>query len=217
MEEALDKTLSDLGLDYLDLYHMHWPVASTSHGNEIYYVDTWKAMVQLVQSGKTRHIGISNFAPAQLETLLNSTTHKPSVHQMEMHPYLQQNDWLAYHQVHGIHVTAYSPLAGTNPTYDGRSKPPVQLLNNKAIKKIAKKRGCTAAQVALAWGQSRGTSVIPKSSHAGRIEENFGSKKCELEDADYKVIAELGEEDTFRYNNPSKGWGVKLYDGLEGA
>lgn len=78
VEAAIDKTLSDLGVDYLDLYHMHWPVGETKKGkNEIYFLDTWEAMVQLVQSGKTRRIGISNFSPAQLDTLLNHTTHIP--------------------------------------------------------------------------------------------------------------------------------------------
>lgn len=219
--EGIDKTLSDLGLDYLDLYHMHWPVASTSSGdNKIYYVETWRAMTQLVQSGKTRHIGVSNFSPHQLETLLNSTTHPPAVHQMELHPYLQQSDWIAFHQSHGIHVTAYSPLAGTNPTYDKKaaqqaSSLPPALLDNKAMKEIAEARDCTVAQVALAWGISRGTSVIPKSAHAARIDENFESTECKLKDEDYKAIAGLGKEYTHRYNNPSKGWGLHLYEGLE--
>lgn len=194
---------------------MHWPVASTDHGNELYFVDTWKAMTQLLQSGKTRHIGVSNFSPAQLEALLNSTTHPPSVHQMELHPYLQQTEWIAFHKAHGIHVTAYSPLGGSNPTYKGNPVDGPQLLENKAVVDIGKKRDCTPAQVALAWGISRGTSVIPKSAHADRISENFGSPDCKLEKDDYKTIADLATKYTHRYNNPSKGWGLKLYEGLE--
>ena len=218
VEEAIDQTLYDLGLDYLDLYHMHWPVASTNKGNEIYFVETWKAMAQLVQSGKTRRIGISNFSAAQLETLLNSTTHVPYAHQMELHPYLQQSDWLAFHEAHGIHVTAYSPLGGTNPTYHQKSGDlPPPLLENKAVAKIAKRHNATAAQVALAWGLSRGTSVIPKSAHAERITENFASQHVELDDHDYKILLKQGRKFTYRYNNPSKSWGVKLYDGLEGV
>ncbi|KAK4986870.1 hypothetical protein LTR50_005001 [Elasticomyces elasticus] len=212
---GLEKTLSDLNLTYLDLYHMHWPVASSSSGNKISYVDTWKAMIALLQTGKVRHIGVCNFDPEQLQTLLNSTTHPPSVHQMELHPYLPQTEWLAFHKAHGIHVTAYSPLAGTNPTYSPGEPP--QLLNNTVVLKIAKDRGCTAAQVALAWGISRGTSVIPKSSHADRIEENFATRECELEDGDYKALEELGEKFLHRYNNPSGAWGVPLYQGLEDA
>lgn len=217
VEAAIDQTLSDLGLSYIDLYHMHWPVASSHGNNKISYIPTWNAMTTLLQTGKTRHIGISNFSPAQLSDLLNNTSHPPSVHQMELHPYLQQRDWLAFHAEHGIHVTAYSPLAGTNPTYNSKKAAPVPLLENEDVREIAEKRGCSVAQVALAWGVSRGTSVIPKSSHAERIEENWGSKECELEEEDLETILKIGEEETFRYNNPSDSWGVKLYEGLEGV
>jgi len=162
-----------------------------------------------------KHIGVSNFSPAQLEKLLNETSHKPAVHQMELHPYLQQNDWVAFHEKHGIHVTAYSPLAGTNPTYDDGAPP--QLLHNKQVAKIAKARNCSSnAQVALAWALSRGTSAIPKSAHAARIEENFASQHCDLQSEDYDVLAALGQKYKYRYNNPSKSWGVKLYEGLDG-
>ncbi|KEQ97029.1 hypothetical protein AUEXF2481DRAFT_38430 [Aureobasidium subglaciale EXF-2481] len=109
VEAAIDKTLSNLKLDYLNLYLMHWP-ASTHKGYEIQFLHTWKAMIKLVQSGKARRIGISNFSPDQLDTLLNHTTHLPYAHQMELHPYLPQDDWIQYHTMRGIQVTAYSPL-----------------------------------------------------------------------------------------------------------
>ncbi|KAI5246569.1 aldehyde reductase [Aureobasidium subglaciale] len=217
VEAAIDKTLSDLKLDYLNLYLMHWPVASTSKGYEIQFLDTWKAMIKLVQSGKARRIGISNFSPDQLDTLLNHTTHLPYAHQMELHPYLPQDDWIQYHTMRGIQVTAYSPLGGTNPTYHRKSKnmPPL-LLENKAMAKIAEKHNSTLAAVALAWGMSRGTSVIPKSAHAERIDENLASRHIELDSDDQIAIAKLGRKFTFRYNNPSKSWKLKLYDGLQG-
>ncbi|CAD0087310.1 unnamed protein product [Aureobasidium vineae] len=215
---AIDKTLSDLNLDYLDLYHMHWPVAETNKGNEISFLSTWDAMIQLVQSGKTRRIGISNFSPAQLDTLLNHTTHVPYAHQMELHPYLQQEDWIQYHKTRGIHVTAYSPLGGTNPTYRGKAKNlPPPLLKNKAMIKLADKHNSTTAGISLAWGMRRGTSVIPKSAHADRIEENLESKHIELDSDDLDIFTKLGREFTHRYNNPSKSWKVKLYEGLEDA
>ncbi|KAI5207002.1 aldehyde reductase [Aureobasidium subglaciale] len=218
VEAAIDKTLSDLKLDYLNLYLMHWPVASTPKGNEIHFLDTWKAMVKLVQSGKARRIGISNFSPDQLDTLLSHTTHLPYAHQMELHPYLPQDDWIQYHIMRGIHVTAYSPLGGTNPTYHRKSKHmPPPLLENKAMAKIAEKHNSTSAGVALAWGMSRGTSVIPKSAHAQRIEENLASKRIELDSVDWVSLAKLGRKFTFRYNNPSKSWKLKLYDGLQGV
>jgi alcohol dehydrogenase (NADP+) len=212
-ERALDDTLEDLGVGYLDLYHMHWPVSSGMFGNKIEYKDTWDAMILLQQKGKTRHIGVSNFSPEQLEDLLNNTSRPPAVHQMELHPYLQQADWLEYHNKHGIHVTAYSPLAGTNPTYSPGDTVP--LLENKLVNKIAKKRGCTPAQVAIVWGMSRGTSVIPKSQHKDRITENFDALECKLKEKDLERITDKLGKERRRYNNPSKSWRVSLYDGLE--
>lgn len=198
---------------------MHWPVASTKHGSKIDYVATWNAMTLLLQTGKVRFIGVSNFAPEQLDTLLNSTSHVPFAHQMELHPYLQQDDWLAYHKARGIYVTAYSPLGGTNPIYDeSKHGRPTPLLENKQIKKIAKKRDCTVAQVALRWNMDRGgVNVIPKSQHADRIDENLGARDCKLEEEDYELITKIGKKHTYRYNNPSKDWGVPLYEGLEGV
>ena len=193
---------------------MHWPVAQKFGKNRIEYLDTWAAMTLLLEQGLTRHIGISNFDPDQLEDLLNHATHPPSVHQMELHPYLPQTEWIKFHEKHGIHVTAYSPFAGTNPTYDyGKITP---LLNSTVLKKIADKRSCTPAQVALAWGMGRGVSVIPKSQHKERIEQNFGSLECVLKGEDIKKIDELGEK-PHRFNNPSKGWKVPLYEGLTGT
>ena len=129
-----------------------------------------------------------------------------------MHAYLQQNDFLKWHEKHGIHVTAYSPLAGTNPTYDTGNV--TQLLNNTVVTKIADKRECTPAQVLLAWGVSRGTSVIPKTSHLERITENLGSLECDLHGKDIDKLNDLGKA-YVRYNNPSKAWGVPLYVDLE--
>ncbi len=119
---------------------------------------------------------------------------------------------MKWHSKHNIHVTAYSPLAGTNPTYDTGNL--TQLLNNTVVAKIASKRECTPAQVLLAWGMQRGTSVIPKTSHLKRAKENFKSLKCELKTKDVKKIDELGKAYR-RYNNPGKSWGLDLYEGLE--
>ena len=177
-------------------------------------------MEELLVTGKVRHIGVSNFSPKQLEDLISRSTIKPAVHQFELHPYLQQVDWVQWHQDHEIHVTAYSPLANLNPTYGspGRSKgTPPSLLENEDISKIAKERGCTNAQIALKWGIDRGTSVIPKSSHVHRILENFGSLNCSLQEDDYGIIADLGQKCLKRFNNPTKSWGVSLYEGLEGT
>ncbi|CAI6335799.1 unnamed protein product [Periconia digitata] len=225
VEEALDRTLEDLGLGYLDLYLMHWPVGKGPDDKNYHfdYLTTWHAMTKLVGTGKVRHIGISNFSPAQLKDLIATSGVKPSVHQMEMHPYLPQSDWVREHQAHGISITAYSPLGNMNPTYGDRSRRSVTtqskaplLLENHVIKEIADTSGCTPAQVVLAWGISRGVSVIPKSKHANHIQENIGAEKCDLNAGSLQRIDKLGEEPV-RFNNPSKSWGVKLFEGLQDA
>ncbi|KAL0260304.1 hypothetical protein SLS55_003990 [Diplodia seriata] len=219
VEAGLKKTLEDLGLDYLDLYLMHWPVGSSGDYD---YVETWKSMEKLLPD-KVRNIGVANFSPHQLRKLVRSSTVVPAVHQMELHPYLQQDEWVQFHQKYGIHVTAYSPLGNTNPTYrsssrgaNTRKKTPL-LLENPELEAIAEQRGCTVAQVALAWGLQRGTSVIPKSSHEKWIKEDFEAVECGLVDADLDKIEKIGEEYLTRFNNPSKSWGVELFEGLDDA
>ena len=231
VEKALDKTLSDLDVEYLDLYLMHWPVApSPNGGNQIDYVDvclppsiiglaltrkqTWNAMSSL-PSSKVRHIGVSNFSPNQLYRLIASSGVKPTVHQMELHPYLQQRDWVKWHNDNGINITAYSPLANSNPTYGDPSDTPPLLLKNTIMREIAEKRRCTAAQVALEWGMQRGTSVIPKSGHADRIKENFKASISGLLAEDLDIIEEMGKKNLKRFNNPSDGWGIDLFGGLD--
>ena len=143
---------------------------------------------------QVRHIGVSNFSPSQLITLLKATPrHPPYAHQMELHPYLPQTDFLNWHAGHGIHVTAYSPLGNTNPTYGSSRKqnaamavPP--LLESPLLEQIAAKIECSPAQTALAWGMQRGSSVIPKSVHQGRMQENFDSGGCKLSSADVTAL-----------------------------
>ncbi|KAI9706405.1 MAG: hypothetical protein M1836_003410 [Candelina mexicana] len=216
VEKGLDTSISNLGVDYLDLFLMHWPVGPSPNGrNRIDYLDAWHAMEKLHRAGKARNIGISNFSPTQLKDLIQNSNSKPAAHQFELHPYLPQKDWVQWHADHGIHVTAYSPLANTNPTYGSPKDGPPPLLENEVMEGIAEKRGCTTAQVALAWAvQSRGTSVIPKSKHEDRIKENLDSEKCVLKNDDLERIEKLGRKPT-RFNNPGKSWGVKLYEGLE--
>lgn len=199
---------------------MHWPVSSEGGTNKIDYIDTWHAMHDLLSTGLVRHIGISNFSPAQLKDLMTSSKVTPFAHQMELHPYLQQADWVKYHQTHNIHVTAYSPFGNINPTYNHSRKGQVAgtlppLLETDLIEKIAKKRGCTTAQVALAWGMGRDTSVIPKSAHERRMKENKEAATCKLHKDDYGKIAD--GLPVKRFNDPSKSYGVDLFKGLPDA
>lgn len=168
---------------------------------------------------RARRVGISNFSPSQLQAILDAVPHRlPYAHQMEMHPYLPQEDFLQLHTKHQIHVTAYSPLGSTNPTYGSSRKdksaaavPP--LLKSPLLREIAANVGCTPAQAALAWGMIRGTSVIPKSVHRDRMEENFAAPTCKLAESDVRRLeVDLPVK---RFNNPSKNWGVSLFDGLE--
>ncbi|KAI9739942.1 MAG: hypothetical protein M1818_004998 [Claussenomyces sp. TS43310] len=217
VEAALLKTLDDLGLDYLDLYLMHWPVGNepgtkTTH---LDYVETWRCMIALPKT-KVLHLGISNFSPSQLKTLIKETGVKPFAHQMELHPYLQQSSWVATHNALGISLTAYSPLGNSNPTYRNKDGPP-PLLENVVMVEIANRANCTPAQVALAWGMRRGTSVIPKSSHPSYILENFESLSCELGYEDFVKLRLMGRRNLKRFNNPSKPFGVKLFEGLDDA
>jgi len=184
-------------------------------------------MEKLLKLGTVRHIGVSNFSPHQIHQLVKRSKVKPAVHQMELHPYLQQSKWVEFHQQHNIMVTAYSPLGNSNPTYHkedhflastaSNDDNPPPLLENHIMNAIAIKRGCSAAQVALAWGMSRGVSVIPKSSHIDRIAENLGSQDCALSLVDLKAIRAIEDTWVKRFNNPSRGWGVDLFEGLEGA
>lgn len=204
---------------------MHWPVGKGPHDKKYHYdyVATWKAMAKLPATGRVRYIGVSNFSPAQLMDTHRSGGVHPTVHQMELHPYLAQTEFIHQHMAHGVKVTAYSPLGNMNPTYGDRtrrdvttrSKAPL-LLDNKVVVDIAGKRDCTPAQVVLAWGMSRGVSVIPKSKHEAYIKENIGAVKCVLVEDDLARIAKLGESPV-RFNNPSENWGVWLLEGLEDA
>lgn len=174
-------------------------------------------MEKLLTTGRVRNIGICNFSPSQLAHLMTESAVKPHSHQMELHPYLQQSEFIQWHEENGIHVIAYSPLGNMNPTYHKKKHAPPLLLKNGYIQRIAKRRNATPAQVALARGTGRGVSVIPKSSHTRLIEENFGSLDVELNKKDLKRFKKVVKRYLTRFNNPSEGWGIRLFDGLDDA
>ncbi|KAI9594069.1 NADP-dependent oxidoreductase domain-containing protein [Syncephalis fuscata] len=206
---AFEKTLKDLDLDYLDLYLMHTPVAFKSHLNvafenvtmdmvdNIDFCDTWKAMGELLATGKVRSIGVSNFNITNMERLLSNTKNVPAVNQIELHPYLPQDELVKFCQSKNIHVTAYSPL--------GSAGAPLQ--SEPIINEVAKKHQCTPAQVLINWAVARNTSVIPKSVDSARIESNFAENPLNQNDID--KIAQITKRERYCKFLP---WGKTIFD-----
>ncbi|OKK04339.1 oxidoreductase [Streptomyces sp. CB03234] len=174
---AFDASLAKLGLDYVDLYLIHWPLPSKD-----LYVDTYKALEKIYADGRARAIGVSNFLPEHLERLLGETSVVPALNQIELHPQLQQAESRAFHARHGILTEAWSPL--------GQGK---GLLEVPTIVAVARKHGRTPAQVVLRWHLQLGTVVIPKSVTPSRIRENIDVFDFELDADDLAALAALDE------------------------
>ncbi|KAH9847884.1 Aldo/keto reductase [Lenzites betulinus] len=185
VEGALNTSLEKLGVSYVDLFLMHWPMAFDDEGKTLQpdetptIVETWLQMEKLLSSGKAKAIGVSNFSIKTLSTLLAHTTAVPAVNQVELHPCLPQHDLLAFCVERGILLTAYSPL--------GKHK----FAEDPDIAAIASAHGATTtpAQVLLSWGVQRGTAVIPKTLHPARLEENM--KLVQLSAAEMDVLDRL--------------------------
>jgi len=173
--KAFEASLQRLGLDYVDLYLIHWPTPKYDQ-----YVETYKALEKLYKDGRVRAIGVSNFDIDHLERILNECEVVPAVNQVECHPYLQQKELKAFCKKHGIAVEAYSPLM------NGKDA-----LQDEVILKIAKKYGKTPAQVILRWHLQEGVIAIPRTVTPSRMEENFRVFDFELSEEDMKEIAAL--------------------------
>lgn len=218
--EAIETTIKDLGVDYLDLYLVHWPVAFKPNlrknklDHKTTLLDTWRALEGLVREGKTRYIGISNFAPADVDFILAECEICPYAHEFEAHPYLQQKDWVDWHLQRDVKVIAYSPLANTNPTYHPpKNLPPI--LHDSFWKDLAEQKNVTIAQAILAWGIQRGTVVIPKSVHEKYIEDDKGGLDVGFIFTE-EEMGQIAEKDRkTRMNDPGKSWGVDLFKGLD--
>jgi alcohol dehydrogenase (NADP+) len=205
VEAALRKSLRDLGLDYLDLYLIHWPIplkpsavfpgsgADFEAPGKVPIRSTWEGMEAAVASGLARHIGVSNFSAKKLRDLLAHCKVRPEVDQVELHPLLQQPELVKYCASQGIHMTAWAPLGSSDrPDFVKAPDAPV-LLNNAVIKSIAQTRGCTAAQVLLAWHVQRGIAAIPKSVTPSRLRENLAAAEIGLSSTDLERIASLNQ------------------------
>jgi len=184
VEASCRTTLSDLGLDYLDLYLVHWPHAfqrgdntfpknddgTVKYDETLHPTDTWLAMEKLVGAGLTKAIGVSNFNSEQIEDVLKKGSIKPATNQVECHPYLGQAKLLEFCRARDITLTAYSPLG--SPDRPWAQPGEATLLEDPQLKEIAAKHGKSTAQVLIRWQIQRGVIVIPKSVTASRIKEN---------------------------------------------
>jgi len=178
-EAALDESLALLGVGAVDLYLIHWPAPAKGR-----YVDAWKKLIDLREAGKTRSIGVSNFLPDHLDTIIEATGVKPVLNQIELHPDFQQRDLRAYHDEHDIVTQSWSPI--------GQGK---TLLENDTIMRIADKHARSAAQIVLAWHLAHGLSVIPKASSQDHLGDNFAAQDLTLDDEDMAAIDAMDRDD----------------------
>ncbi len=172
---AFDESLAKLGLDYVDLYLIHWPYP----GQDL-YVDAWKALQKLHSDGRAKNIGVSNFQIHHLRRLFEETDVVPAVNQVELHPNLPQSDLRAFHAEHDITTEAWSPL--------GQGK---GLLDDETLRSLADKYDKSPAQIVLRWHLQLGNVVIPKSATPSRVRDNIDVFNFELADDDLAVIASL--------------------------
>jgi len=222
IKPAIQKTLTDLKLDYLDLYLIHWPIAFKKKVGfpkgtdeflslkEAPLEETWKAMQELQKEELTKHIGVSNFSIKKLQHLLDLGSQKPEMNQVELHPYLQQQPLINFCHDHDIHVTAYSPLGSMDrPQSMKKAGEPIPL-KSKVIKQIASTYDVSPAQILISWALERAISVIPKSTNPSRLKENFEAQEVLLSENEMEQIAKLDEHkrivDGSFYHAPEIGY-----------
>jgi 2,5-diketo-D-gluconate reductase A len=172
----IDASLERLGLEQVDLFLIHWPLPTRYDGD---FVQTWRALIEAQEAGKTRSIGVSNFQPAHLDRIVEETGVVPVVNQVEVHPFFANEDVRAANQKHGVLTEAWSPIAKG------------KVVDDDTIGEIASLVGRTPAQVALRWHVQRGDIVFPKSMNADRMRQNFEIFDFELEPTHMSAIDEL--------------------------
>ncbi|MDQ2811892.1 MAG: aldo/keto reductase [Actinomycetota bacterium] len=177
---AFDGSLKALGVDYVDLFLIHWPLPTRYDGD---YVSTWKTLEEFYHEGRARSIGVSNFQPRHLRRLHSESDIPPAVNQIEVNPYLTQDEVREFCAEHQIAIEAWSPLARGN------------VLEDPAVDSIARRTGKTPAQVVLRWHIERGDIIFPKSVTPARIKENFDIFDFELSGADVEAITLLNRDE----------------------
>lgn len=226
---AFERSLNDMGLEYIDLYLIHFPISlkyvdfKKRYPPGFFYDDagktvetekspmheTWAAMEELVSSGQAKQIGISNFNAQLIMDVLRYAKIQPAVLQIEHHPYYVQQDLLDYCEEQKIKVTAYSSFGPTSyvelDTIYSKDTPP--LLEHDLVKQIADKHGKTAAQVLLRWATQRGVAVIPKSNNQGRLQQNLEVLEFDLSADELKQLSALDQDRKF---NAPEQYGIPL-------
>ncbi|MCE4949844.1 aldo/keto reductase [Staphylococcus hominis] len=175
--QAYETSIQKLGLDYLDLYLVHWPGT-----NEAVMIDTWKGMEDLYKDNRVKNIGVSNFNPDHFEALLAQVSIKPVINQVEFHPYFTQEKLRKYLEAQNIYMESWSPFMNA------------QILNDETLNEIGKEVNKTAAQVIIKWNMQHNVVVIPKSVTSSRIEENIDVFDFELSAEQMKRIDDLNKD-----------------------
>lgn len=224
---ALEDSLKKLGLDYLDLYLIHWPVAFRHtvdspkkpddylSPEEAPISETWKQMEKAKKNGLAKHIGVSNFSEKKLRDLISKVSEKPEMNQVELHPLLQQRALLDFCKKEDILVTAYSPLGSGDRSLAMKGANEPNMMDLQILKDIAKERNATVPQILIAWHGHRGCAAIPKSTSKEHIISNFQGAAVSLSDTDMEKIEKLDRH--YRYitgkffEEPSKGY-KNMYD-----
>ncbi len=222
VKPALQRSLRDLKLDYLDLYLVHFPIVLQYVPFETRYPpgwfadpsaaqpkmvpdsvpirETWQAMEELVDAGLVKSIGVSNFGTSLIRDLLSQCRIRPSVLQVELHPYLVQSKLLRYCKESSIAVTGFSPLGAPSYIPIGMASESDSVLEHPTVQKIASAHAKTAAQIVLRWGVQRGTAIVPKTSKVERLRENLDLACFALSDAEMDSISALDKNQ--RFNDP---------------
>ncbi|KAJ8488945.1 hypothetical protein ONZ45_g13774 [Pleurotus djamor] len=211
IEESVEESLQALGTSYIDLFLMHWPQQLAYESKENFrprnpdgsvktvdsptFVEVWATMEKLLDTGKIKSIGVSNFSIKTLEVLLKTAKVVPAVNQIELHPYLSQVELVEYCKKKGIVVTAYAPTGYA------------QVMGDALIGEIAAKHGVSPAQVILAWHVARGTTAVPKSTNEGRQKENLNLPTLSAEDIKQIDGLDKGERLCNKPNDQGVVWG----------